>query len=306
MEAGAVNNGRTMDIVGISGPSYALMVQEAGMKAVATSATYSHYAADYFRYCRGTGLEATDPETVRAWETAKMKDHSPASLVPMLAAVKKALRGAAKEYATAKDAAAFSEALREIKPPKKAKSAVRRSFILTPKEERASLARMTPRDMALFMFLMATGARISEALNVKLEDCKPDGNMVRVPLYGKGGKMREVRIEAALFSDIVNVYGPTSSWLFQTSSGKPVLRDYAYRRVSAAVMKATGKHFSPHGARHTFATRALERTGKIKAVSEYLGHASASITLDMYVHETLDDSDLCGISGGAQGSKWAF
>jgi len=233
---------------------------------------------------------------VKAWATAKLTDHAPASLVPMLAAVKKALRGAAKELTSAKEAAAFSEALREIKPPKRATGAVRRSFILTPGEERASIARMTPRDMALFMFLMATGARISEALNVKLDDCKQDGNMVRVPLYGKGGKMREVRIDAALFSDIVAVYGPSSSWLFQTSGGKPVLRDYAFRRVSSAVMKATGKHFSPHGARHTFATRAIQRTGKLKAVSDYLGHASASTTLDMYVHETLEDDEIVGLS----------
>lgn len=290
------NRGETVNLSRISGMTAAALVQAAGMKAVSTSATYSHYAADYFRYTQKTGLQATDPETLRAWATAKLADHSPTSLVPMLAAVKKALRGAAKELTSAKEAAAFSEALREIKPPKKATGAVRRSFILTPKEERETLARMTPRDMALFMFLMATGARISEALNIKLDDCKPDGNMVRIPLYGKGGKMREVRIDADLFSDIVTVYGASSSWLFQTSGGKPVLRDYAFRRVSAAVMKATGKHFSPHGARHTFATRAIERTGKLKAVSEYLGHASASITLDMYVHETLEDNELMGLS----------
>jgi len=285
-----------MEMIPLTGNKAALMVQSTGMKAVATSETYSRYAADYFSFVQANGYQAADPNTVRTWATAKLADHAPASLVPMLAAVKKALRGAAKELTSAKEAAAFYEALREIKPPKKATGAVRRSFILTPGEERASLARMTPRDMALFMFLMATGARISEALNIKLDDCKQDGNMVRVPLFGKGGKMREVRIDSALFSDIVAVYGPTSSWLFQTSGGKPVLRDYAFRRVSSAVMKATGKHFSPHGARHTFATRAIERTGKLKAVSEYLGHASASITLDMYVHETLDDAELVGLS----------
>ncbi|MHB8842191.1 MAG: tyrosine-type recombinase/integrase [Candidatus Aquicultor sp.] len=296
MEMLAENRERTGEIEKVSGMTAAALIREAGLKAVSASATYSHYAADYFRYTEETGLRTTDPETLRAWASAKLADHAPASLVPMLAAVKKALRGAAKELTSAKEAAAFSEALRDIKPPKKATGAVRRSFILTPKEERATLARMTPRDMALFMFLMATGARISEALNIKLDDCKQDGSMVRVPLYGKGGKMREVRIDAALFSDIVAVYGPTSSWLFQTSGGKPVLRDYAFRRVSSAVMKATGKHFSPHGARHTFATRAIERTGKLKAVSEYLGHASASITLDMYVHETLEDDEIVGLS----------
>jgi integrase len=62
------------------------------------------------------------------------------------------------------------------------------------------------------------------------------------------------------------------------------------------VLKATGRHFSPHGCRHTFATRAIERTGKLKAVSEYLGHASVSITLDMYVHEEIADDELRGLS----------
>jgi len=157
------------------------------------------------------------------------------------------------------------------------------------------LALMTPRDAVLFRFLMATGARISEALAVKLADCKADGVMMRIPLYGKGGKAREVRIPAGLYTDALAVYGG-AFWLFETSSGRPVLRDYAYRRIAGAVLEATGKHFSPHGCRHTFATRMIERTGKLKAVSEYLGHASASITLDMYVHEALDDAELSSLT----------
>ena len=296
MEMVTENREETGSLAKIPGMTAAALVQAAGMKAVAASPTYSHYAADYFRFTKDAGLQATDPETLRAWATAKLADHAPSSLIPMIAAVKKALRGAAKELTSAKEAAAFSEALRTVKPPKKATNAVRRSYTLTRAEERATLARMTPRDRALFMFIMATGARISEALNIKLEDCKQDGSMVRVPLLGKGGKMREVRIDANLFSDIVAVYGPSSSWLFQTSGGKPVLRDYAFRRVSSAVMKATGKQFSPHGARHTFATRAIERTGKLKAVSEYLGHSSTSLTLDMYVHQELEDDELMGLS----------
>lgn len=271
-------------------------VETVGLRAVATSPTYSRYAADYFAFVWDSGRFVTDPSTVRAWMLARLADHSPASLVPMLAAVKKALRAAAKEMASAKEAAAFSEALRDIKAPKKAKAGIRRSYILTPAEEWAALERMTARDSALFRFLMATGARISEALAVKLEDCKPDGTMIRVPLFGKGDKAREVRIPAALFADLQAVYGG-AVYLFETSGGKPVLRDYAFRRISEAVREATGKQFSPHGCRHTFATRAIQRTGKVKAVSEYLGHASASITLDMYVHESLEDSELFGLSG---------
>lgn len=270
------------------------LIERIGLLAVKDLATYSRYAADFFAFCREKGLAANDPESVRKWQAAKLETHSPASLVPMLAAVKKALRAAAKDLASAKEAAAFSEALRQIKAPKKAAQAVRRSFVLTKAEEKAVLAAMTPRDAALFRFLLATGARISEALTVKLSDCRPDGSMVRIALLGKGGKIREVRITQELFSQVRQVYGG-KVWLFETASGKPLTRDYAYRRISFAVLKVTGKHFSPHGCRHTFATRAIASTAKIKAVSEYLGHASAAITLNLYVHERLSDDELLAL-----------
>jgi integrase len=110
--------------------------------------------------------------------------------------------------------------------------------------------------------------------------------MVFCPVLGKGGKARELRVSRELF-EIVRESFDGRTWLFESSGGKPLYRDYAYRRIARAVLRATGKNFSPHCARHTFATRALERTGKIKAVSEYLEHASAAITLDMYTHEEL-------------------
>lgn len=265
-----------------------------GLLAVQSSPIYRHYAGDYFAFCEARGLPAADPATVSTWMKARLTDHSPASLVPMLAAVKKALRGAAHELTSAREASAFSEALRTIKAPKQATGKVRRSFILTPQEERAALERMTVRDKALFRFLMATGCRISEALAVKLADCELDGNMVRVPVFGKGAKAREVRIGTGLWTEITAVYAGRV-WLFETSGGKAMTRDYAYRRISEAVKLATGKDFSPHGCRHTFATRAIQRTGKLKAVSEYLGHATTSITMDLYVHESLEDSELAAM-----------
>ncbi len=53
-----------------------------------------------------------------------------------------------------------------------------------------------------------------------------------------------------------------------------------------------GKRFSAHTLRHSFATTALEKTRKIKALSVYLGHSSTSVTLDMYVHEEFSQEDL--------------
>lgn len=207
------------------------LIEQASMLSVRNCKTYIRYASDYFQFVKKSGIPMMDPESVRVWAQGKLADHSLASLVPMLAAVKKALRAAAKEYASAREAAAFSEALLTVKAPKKATNAVRRSFILKPAEERAILAHMTARDAALFRFLLATGARISEALSVRLTDCTPDGDMVRVPLLGKGGKAREVRIPASLFAAICTAYGG-KGWLFETASGRPLTRDYAYRRIS--------------------------------------------------------------------------
>lgn len=269
-------------------------VEKFGLMAVRDSETYMRYAQAYFGFCRENGLVANDPETLKKWADVQLEHHSPTSLVPMLAAVKKALRGAAKELATAKEAAAFSEALRLVKAPKKASKAIRREFVLTKAEEQAVLAIMTPRDALLFRFLLATGCRISETLGIKIADCKQDGRMYRVSLLGKGNKAREVRISAELYDSIREVYDG-KEWLFETASGKQLYRDYAYRRISQAVLHATGKHFSPHGCRHTFATRAIGQTAKIEAVSKYLGHANAGITLSMYVHESLNDDELLGI-----------
>ncbi|MFZ2635666.1 MAG: site-specific integrase [Rectinemataceae bacterium] len=266
-------------------------IRAVGLAAVTDAPTYARYAALYFTWSAEAGRRPADPATVKAWLEEMGQTHAPASLVPMLAGVRKALRAAAQDMASAQAAAAFSEALRVIKAPKKNTNAVRRSFILSVAEERRVLAIMTPRDAGLFRFLMATGCRISEALGVRVDRCREDSEAWIVPVLGKGNKSRDVRVSAELMDTILGDCSG-SEWLFETSAGKPVDRTYAYRRISEAVCKATGKRFSPHCARHTFATRTLERTGKVKAVSAYLGHSSAAITLDMYTHEELTDTDL--------------
>jgi len=281
------------ELVNVSDPRRDIdeAIQDAGLKAVAGSPVYERAARAYFRFSAESGRQSADPETVKLWAESLKSAYAPASLVPMIAGVKKALRAAALSFASARESAAFSEALRAVKAPKRNTNAVRRSFLLTDSEEKAVIAAMTARDAALFRFLVATGCRISEALGAKVERIRSDTSMVIVPVLGKGNKARDVRISAALFGEIRTIYSG-ETWLFETESGRAVDRVYAYRRISEAVRKVTGKKFSPHCLRHTFATRMLERTGKLKAVSSYLGHASAAITLDMYTHEELSDADL--------------
>jgi len=275
-------------------PEAAAQVEKAALRAVRGREDYRRYVRDYFSWIREKSLAPADPLTLRRYIRELGKRYSGGSYAPILAAIKNGLRGAARALLSAVEAAAVAEALRTVKAPRKATNAIRRDAIISPEEERAALAAMTPRDAALFRFLLKTGARISEALGIRLEDAKLSPDLVEIPIMGKGDKMRTLRVCRELWDEVRAAY-PGGVYLFETREGKPVNRTYAYRRISGAVRAATGKDFSPHGARHTWATRAIAKTGKIKSGGGLPGHSSVSITLDLYTHEELTDDELAGI-----------
>lgn len=64
-------------------------------------------------------------------------------------------------------------------------------------------------------------------------------------------------------------------------------RTFAYRY--SRVLKASGiPHINYHALRHTFATRCIEAGVDIKSLSEILGHSDVSITLNIYVHSSME------------------
>lgn len=264
-------------------------IEQEALKAVERG-DYKRYLTAYFRYCRETGKAPAERETIREYlESLKGKYHG-GSFPPILSAIKKGLRGASLSLLDARGAMAVSEALRHVKTPK-VQNHVPRTMILTREEEKASLALMTKRDALLFRFLLKTGLRISEALAIRLSDLKEILDGVEIPVHGKGGKIRTVIVCRSLIAEIRETFRGRT-YLFETENGKPIHRVYAYMRIRRAVEKATGKRFSPHGCRHTFATRAIHSTGKLKAVADFLGHSSTATTLNMYTHETLSVEEL--------------
>ena len=165
-----------------------------------------------------------------------------------------------------------------------------RDYVLDDDEQRRVLDEMGPRDRILLEFLFATGTRISEALSITLAAVKTDGVVTTIIIRGKRDRVRQLKVRKDLVSQIRHTY-KGKTYLFETRSGKPLDRAYVWRRVSQAAAR-TGKHFSPHCARHTFATHKIAETGKIAAVSRYLGHSNPAITLAMYNHEVLTNEEL--------------
>ncbi|WP_157155896.1 MULTISPECIES: site-specific tyrosine recombinase XerD [unclassified Diaminobutyricimonas] len=151
------------------------------------------------------------------------------------------------------------------------------------------------RDKALLELLYATGARISEAVALNVDDVA-DGDVVR--LFGKGSKQRLVPVgsyaRAAIDAYLVrarpvlSVRGTATPALFLGVRGQRVSRQNAWLIIRAAAEKAKlGIEISPHTFRHSFATHLLEGGADVRVVQELLGHSSVATT-QIYTLVTAD------------------
>ena len=151
------------------------------------------------------------------------------------------------------------------------------------------------RDRAILELLYATGARVSEIVNMDLDDLI-DPEIVR--LFGKGSKERIVPVgkyaQAAVAAYLVRVR-PTLATLsrgtpalFLNQRGSRLSRQSIWQIISNAALAAKlGVEVSPHTFRHSFATHLLEGGADVRVVQELLGHASVTTT-QIYTLVTVD------------------
>lgn len=150
------------------------------------------------------------------------------------------------------------------------------------------------RDIALLELLYGTGARVSEASGLDVDDIDLDGRTVL--LRGKGGKERLVPL-GGVAADAMDAYlvrgrpalairGPGTPRLLLNTRGAPLSRQSAWEVISRAA-QAAKVVASPHTLRHSFATHLLERGADIRVVQELLGHASVTTT-QVYTRLTVD------------------
>ena len=145
------------------------------------------------------------------------------------------------------------------------------------------------RDRALLEFLYATGARVSEATVLAVDDVRPDSMRDVVTLTGKGNKQRVVPL-GSYARDAVEAYlvrgrpglsgkGDGSPALFLGARGRALSRQSAFLIIRAAAARAgIVKVISPHTLRHSCATHLLRGGADIRVVQEILGHSSVATT----------------------------
>ena len=151
------------------------------------------------------------------------------------------------------------------------------------------------RDRAMLELLYATGARISELINLDLDDLV-DPTLVR--LFGKGSKERIVPVggyaQRALDAYLVRTrptlvgQGKGTPALFLNQRGGRLSRQSAWQIISeAARVSELPGEISPHTFRHSFATHLLEGGADVRVVQELLGHSSVATT-QIYTLVTVD------------------
>ena len=148
------------------------------------------------------------------------------------------------------------------------------------------------RDRAMLEVLYAAGLRVSELINLKLEDLKLE--LGHALVRGKGDKERIVPLGRAA-QEAIRAYltegrplllnGRVSPTLFVRRGGGRLTRQRVWQMVRAA--SASTRRASPHTLRHSCATHMVENGADLRTVQTILGHADIS-TSQVYTHVALD------------------
>lgn len=148
------------------------------------------------------------------------------------------------------------------------------------------------RNLLILEMLYATGLRVGELVNIKLNDIDHYNKSIKI--LGKGRKERIV-FYGSFCEDILDLYlnngrkellkAPTD-YLFLNKNGTKLSSRYIGKIIDKAIKVCeVDYHISPHTLRHTFATDMLNAGADLMSVKELLGHSSINTT-SIYTHIT--------------------
>lgn len=150
--------------------------------------------------------------------------------------------------------------------------------------------KLSLREHSILELLYACGLRVSELVNIKINDIDLTSNFLRCT--GKGSKERIIPICKSTCKIIkkylkerdyiIKKFGINTKFLFVNDCGKKISRQEVYVFIKKAAQKIF-KKASPHTIRHSFATHLLENGADLRVVQELLGHSDVSTT-QLYTH----------------------
>ena len=152
------------------------------------------------------------------------------------------------------------------------------------------------RNKAMLELLYASGLRVSELVNLKLQDVDFSQDIIRT--FGKGSKERIIPIgdyaKEYLEKYIYEYRGSmlkkeSSEYIFLNNHGKQMTRQGFFKIIKKiAKEKGINKELSPHTLRHSFASHLLKYGADLRTIQELLGHSDISTT-QIYTHITNEE-----------------
>lgn len=150
------------------------------------------------------------------------------------------------------------------------------------------------RDYLLIQLIYGSGLRISEALNILINDI--DKYSMTVKVLGKGNKERVVPVGNNTIAALENYLkyrhqlckDANNQFLFLGHNGRQLTYSIAYKHIHNLMKGITNvEQKSPHTLRHSFATHLINNGADIRSVGEMLGHSSLSST-QIYTHLSIE------------------
>ncbi len=145
------------------------------------------------------------------------------------------------------------------------------------------------RNKAMLELMYSSGLRVSELINLSINDINLENNIIKV--IGKGNKMRIIPIGEYAKDYLINyidiresmLKGYFCDYLFLNNHGKQMTRQGFFKIIKAIGEEKNIKNISPHTLRHSFATHLLDYGADLRTIQELLGHSNISTT-QIYTH----------------------
>lgn len=141
------------------------------------------------------------------------------------------------------------------------------------------------RNKAMLELMYGCGLRVSELVNLTLNDIDMTNSLIRI--LGKGSKEREIPIgEYSIYylKEYLNIRddllkGKPCNKLFLNNHGSSISRQGFFKMLKQLLKeKGLNTDVSPHTLRHSFATHLINRGADLRSIQEMLGHSDISTT----------------------------
>lgn len=255
---------------------------------------FSNYLQEIYRLEQ---LEYADHNMVRSWILKLTEDKANAtSINRKIATLKSFYKYLQRQEIISKNPA---HRLKPLKVPKKTPVFIEEDKLLelfTTVQYPAGIEGL--RDKLTLEILYGTGMRLSELLNLHIQDIDFQKLSIRIPEKNniKTVKERNISVSKPLL-DLLRQYENNKQQIFGklthnhvlvTDEGKPAYPMLIYRTVKKYLQLITDQEKkSPHVLRHSFATHLLNKGADLHAVKDLLGHTTLSAT-QAYSHSSLD------------------